>query len=93
MKKEIKLNSSILPRFMGSVPGDKMTIGQIIDELKRMYCEFESASIILDSLIADCQVTMSVFNMSTLLTEDSATGSENESSCPLNGNTTRRRSE
>lgn len=39
MDREIKLNSAILPRFMGQVPGDKMTIGQIIEELKKMYCE------------------------------------------------------
>jgi 2-oxoglutarate dehydrogenase E1 component len=40
LNKEIKLNSAILPRFMGQVPGDKMTIGQIIDELKKMYCKY-----------------------------------------------------
>lgn len=39
LDREIKLNSAILPRFVGHVPGDKMTIGQIIDELKSMYCE------------------------------------------------------
>jgi 2-oxoglutarate dehydrogenase E1 component len=41
LSKEIKLGTSILPRFAGSVPGDSMTIGQIIDELKRMYCMFK----------------------------------------------------
>lgn len=39
MKKEFKLSSGILPRFVGKVPEDKMTLGEIIGELKRMYCE------------------------------------------------------
>ena len=30
----------ILPLFAGAVKDDKMTLGQIIEELKRMYCEF-----------------------------------------------------
>lgn len=28
----------ILPRFDGTVKDNKMTLGQIIEELKRMYC-------------------------------------------------------
>lgn len=38
LKKEFKLSSGILPRFVGHVPGDKMTLAGIIDELKEMYC-------------------------------------------------------
>ncbi|ORX39784.1 Thiamin diphosphate-binding protein [Kockovaella imperatae] len=37
LSKEFKINS-ILPRFVGKVPDDTMTLGQIIDELTRMYC-------------------------------------------------------
>nr|XP_018263955.1 oxoglutarate dehydrogenase (succinyl-transferring), E1 component [Kwoniella dejecticola CBS 10117]OBR86113.1 oxoglutarate dehydrogenase (succinyl-transferring), E1 component [Kwoniella dejecticola CBS 10117] len=38
MKKEFNLSDGILPRFKGSVDNDKLTLGQIIEELKRMYC-------------------------------------------------------
>ncbi|WVQ70209.1 oxoglutarate dehydrogenase (succinyl-transferring), E1 component [Kwoniella botswanensis] len=38
LKKEFKLSDGILPRFKGSVESDKLTLGQIIEELKRMYC-------------------------------------------------------
>lgn len=44
LSREIKLNSAILPKFIGMVPGDKMTIGQIIEELKKMYCECHNSS-------------------------------------------------
>ncbi len=30
--------TGILPRFDGAVKDNKMTLGQIIEELKRMYC-------------------------------------------------------
>lgn len=38
LSKEFKLGPGILPRFVGSVKDDKLTLGQLIDELKRMYC-------------------------------------------------------
>jgi 2-oxoglutarate dehydrogenase E1 component len=38
LSKEFKLGPGILPRFVGSVKDDKLTLGGIIDELKRMYC-------------------------------------------------------
>ena len=38
MKKEFSV-AGILPSFVGHVKGDKMTLGQIIEELKRMYCK------------------------------------------------------
>jgi 2-oxoglutarate dehydrogenase E1 component len=38
LKREFKLSDGILPKFVGTVPGDKMTLGQIINELKTMYC-------------------------------------------------------
>ena len=39
LNKEFKLSTAILPRFQGTVPGDKMTLGEIIHELKTMYCK------------------------------------------------------
>ena len=39
LKKEFKITNGILPRFVGHVSDDSMTLGQIIEELKRMYCE------------------------------------------------------
>lgn len=42
LSKEFSLSSAILPRFMGHVAGDKMTLGEIINELKTMYCELSS---------------------------------------------------
>jgi 2-oxoglutarate dehydrogenase E1 component len=39
LSKEFNLSSAILPRFMGTVPGDKMTLGEIVNELKTMYCK------------------------------------------------------
>ncbi|AFR93179.1 oxoglutarate dehydrogenase (succinyl-transferring), E1 component [Cryptococcus neoformans C23] len=38
MTKEFRLGDGILPRFKGQVKDDTMTLGQIIDELKQMYC-------------------------------------------------------
>jgi hypothetical protein len=87
LKKEFSIKN-VLPRFVNAVPEGKMTLGQIIEELKIMYCELgERVS------GADPQATTSVSNTSTLPTEDSATGSENESRFPDNGNTPPRRSE
>lgn len=40
LKKEFSLGDGILPRFKGQVKDDTMTLGQIIDELKQMYCMF-----------------------------------------------------
>ncbi len=37
IKKEFEI-SGVLPRFAGQVKDNKMTLGQIIEELKRMYC-------------------------------------------------------
>lgn len=37
IKKEFEI-SGVLPRFAGQVQDNKMTLGQIIEELKRMYC-------------------------------------------------------
>ncbi|KAL1411286.1 2-oxoglutarate dehydrogenase E1 component [Vanrija albida] len=38
LNKEFKLGPGILPRFVGHVKDDKLTLGQLVDELKRMYC-------------------------------------------------------
>lgn len=40
LDREFNLSEGILPKFVGVVPGNKMTLGQIIEELKKMYCEF-----------------------------------------------------
>lgn len=40
MTKEFRLGDGILPRFKGQVKDDTMTLGQIIDELKQMYCTY-----------------------------------------------------
>jgi 2-oxoglutarate dehydrogenase E1 component len=40
LSREFNLSSGLLPKFMGTVKGDKMTLGQIIEELKKMYCEW-----------------------------------------------------
>lgn len=40
MTKEFRLGDGILPRFKGQVKNDTMTLGQIIDELKQMYCTY-----------------------------------------------------
>lgn len=42
LSKEFSLSSAILPRFVGHVADDKMTLGEIINELKTMYCESSS---------------------------------------------------
>jgi len=39
LKKEFNIKS-VLPRFADVAPEGKMTLGQIIDELKKMYCEW-----------------------------------------------------
>ncbi|EKD03512.1 oxoglutarate dehydrogenase (succinyl-transferring) [Trichosporon asahii var. asahii CBS 8904] len=38
LDKKFKLGPGILPRFVGSVQGDELTLGDIIKELKQMYC-------------------------------------------------------
>ena len=38
MSKEFDI-TNILPRFAGTVPNNMMSLGQIVDELKTMYCE------------------------------------------------------
>ncbi|KAL7422265.1 2-oxoglutarate dehydrogenase E1 component [Cryptotrichosporon argae] len=38
LDKKFKLGSGILQRFVGHVKDDELTLRQIIDELKRMYC-------------------------------------------------------
>ncbi|ORY33742.1 Thiamin diphosphate-binding protein [Naematelia encephala] len=38
LKKEFDISSGILPRFASTVPDGKMSLGQIIEELKSMYC-------------------------------------------------------
>lgn len=38
LSKKFKLGPGILPRFVGNIESDELTLGQIIDELKRMYC-------------------------------------------------------
>lgn len=75
---------------MGTVPGDKMTLGEIIHELKTMYCKLLVARV---SKRANYQATISVFSMSTSPTEDSATGSVNESRSRNSGNTLPKKSE
>lgn len=39
LEKKFKVSEGILPRYVGHVENDTMSLGQIIDELKRMYCE------------------------------------------------------
>jgi 2-oxoglutarate dehydrogenase complex dehydrogenase (E1) component-like enzyme len=74
LKKEFSLSSAILPRFMGHVPGDKMTLGEIINELKTMYCKSRIEGSLLTRSLLIYQATTSVSNMFTSPTEDSATG-------------------
>jgi hypothetical protein len=89
LKQEFQLSAGILPRFVGTVPGDKMTLGQIINELKTMYCELLISLSELPRLIA--QAITLVSSTSISLIEGNATGSENALRSLNNGNTRRRR--
>lgn len=91
LKKEFSLSSAILPRFMGHVPGDKMTLGEIINELKTMYCKSSSRATLTG--LANSQATTLVYSTSTSPTEASATGFESGSKSHSNGSTRPRRSE
>jgi hypothetical protein len=84
LSKEFKLSTAILPRFQGTVPGDKMTLGEIINELKTMYCKLLP---FISRGEADPQATTLVYNTSTLPTENSVIGFVNESRSRLSGNT------
>jgi hypothetical protein len=90
LKKEFSLSTAILPRFMGTVPGDKMTLGEIIHELKTMYCESGPPIVVCR---ANIQATTSVSSTSTLPTENSVIGFESESRSPHSGSTRQRKSE
>jgi hypothetical protein len=97
LNKEFHLGPGILPRFMGNGK-DVMTLKEIIDELKRMYCAYDwlradAATWLIPIDSINPQAAPSVSNTFISRIEHNVTGFENALRFHRNGSTLQKRSE